>query len=338
MAMTKFLIAGFFSAAAFWGSAAIAQAPSAPAAEALPTQEKQPAKQAGAVEDKKQAKAPEKAKKAAPAYIRIRRADDKRKTPLAMETAVISFASSDAAKNAGVTIDLVGAVHVGEPEYYAELNQLFTSYDALLYELVAPEGTKITKEQREKSERSAHPIALMQNGLSSVLELKHQLNCIDYTAANFVHADMSPDEFNKSMENNNESWSKMFFTMMGQGIAVQAKNKGEDPNMDIMFAFMSNNRAQKLKTAFAKQFENMDGQLDAIGGEKGSTIINARNGKAMEVLSREIAAGKKKIGIFYGAGHLGDMESRLQKDFQFARNAERWIMAWDLKKPEKDSK
>lgn len=344
MAKTKILTTGILSFAAFWVSAAFAQAPPATQPAAPPTQEQQQAKPAA---DEPKAKAPkggEEAKKddpkkaKVPAYIRIRRADDRRKTPLAMETAVVSFAPVEAAKHAGVTIDLVGAVHVGEPEYYAELNKLFTTYDAVLYELVAPEGTKITKEAREKAGNNAHPIALMQNGLSSMLELQHQLKCVDYTPANFIHADMSPEEFAKSMEDNGESWTKMFFAMMGQGIAVQAKNKGEDPNMDMMLAFLSSNRAQKLKTAFAKQFESLDGQLDAINGEKGSTIINARNGKAMDVLKRELTAGKKKIGIFYGAGHLADMEKRLLNDFQFARSAEQWILAWDLNKPAKPRK
>ncbi|MFO0886405.1 MAG: hypothetical protein U0894_19870 [Pirellulales bacterium] len=124
----------------------------------------------------------------------------------------------------------------------------------------------------------------------------------------------------------------MFFTMMGQGIAVQAKNKEKTQTWISCLPSCRITVLKKLKTAFAKQFENMDGQLDAIGGEKGSTIINARNGeKPWKFYPERLLQAKRRSGSST-LGTLGDMESRLQKDFQFARNAERWIMARDLKK------
>ena len=44
-----------------------------------------------------------------------------------------------------VVVDLIGAVHVGEKAYYEALNKQFEDYDAVLYELVAPEGTRVPK-------------------------------------------------------------------------------------------------------------------------------------------------------------------------------------------------
>ena len=82
--------------------------------------------------------------------------------------------------------------------------------------------------------------------------------------------------------------------------------------------------------AFAKQMESMDAQMEAFNGPEGSTIINERNRKAFEVLSKELAAGKKKIAVFYGAGHLADMQKRLEKDFAMKRTEEKWLVAWDL--------
>ena len=54
-----------------------------------------------------------------------------------------------------------------------------------------------------------------------MLGLEHQLDCIDYTKKNFVHADMSPEEFNKSMTERGESFMQMFLKMMGQSMAQQ---------------------------------------------------------------------------------------------------------------------
>ena len=266
---------------------------------------------------------------AAEKFIRVRR--DEKGDPLVMETAVVSFVSADGAQP-GLQVDLVGAVHVGDKKYYDDLNKLFESYDVLLYELVAPEGTRVTKEGRKGG--SAHPLGALQNGLKSLLELEHQLDCIDYGKANFVHADMSPEEFNKTMSERGESWFKMFLQMMGQGMAQQAKNGPEgSADVAILMALFSRDRPLKMKIAMADQFENLEGQLDAFNGANGSTIITERNRKAFEVLAKQIKAGKKKIGVFYGAGHLPDMQKRLQKDFALKRVGENWLAAWTLSKP-----
>ncbi len=49
-----------------------------------------------------------------------------------------------------------------------------------------------------------------------------------------------------------------------------------------------------------------------LEGPKGSTLIGERNKRALDVLKKQIASGKKKIAVFYGAGHMVDMEKRLR--------------------------
>jgi hypothetical protein len=53
----------------------------------------------------------------------------------------------------------------------------------------------------------------------------------------------------------------------------------------------------------------------------------------MEVLDQQIKAGKKKLGIFYGAAHYPDMEQRLLKD-GFKKTKHDWLNAWDVAKPQ----
>jgi hypothetical protein len=43
-----------------------------------------------------------------------------------------------------------------------------------------------------------------------------------------------------------------------------------------------------------------------------------------------LASGKKKVALFYGAGHLPDMERRLMSDFQMKRGGQFWMEAWKL--------
>jgi len=262
-------------------------------------------------------------KEETPKFIRLRR-DDSNK-PLAMETAVIRFVSES---RPGVAVDLIGAVHIGDKSYYDELNKLFESYEVLLYELVAPEGTTIPKGGRKGG--SGHPIGALQDGMGSLLELQHQLACIDYTKANFVHADMSPEEFSKTMTDRGESFFQMFMRMMGQGMAQNAAGgKGGNNDMDLLFALFSRDRATKLKIAMAEQFENLEGQMSVL---EDSTIIGQRNRKCFEVLEKQLKDGKKTIGVFYGAGHFPDMEKRLVADFGMKRESEKWLTAWQLGK------
>jgi hypothetical protein len=260
-------------------------------------------------------------------FMRVRR--DGKGNPVAMETAITSYVSANDSKP-GVTVDLIGAVHVGDKRYYDDLNRLFDTYEVVLYELVAPPGTVIDKEARAKGS-SAHPIGLLQDGMKSMLGLEHQLDCIDYTKKNFVHADMSPEEFNKSMTDRGESFMKMFLTMMGQGMAQQPKGDGGG-DVAVLLALFSRDRNLMLKIAMAEQLENAEGQLDALAGPEGSTIITMRNKKALEILTKELAAGRKKIGIFYGAGHFADMQDQLLQDFAMKRGSEKWLVAWGLEK------
>jgi hypothetical protein len=268
-------------------------------------------------------------KKAIARFLRVTR-DDK-KQPLAMETSIARFTPADGDRP-GVVVDLIGAVHVGDKKYYEALNKKFDEYEVVLYELVAPPGTKIPKGGREKNE---HPIAVIQKGMQSILELEFQLEQIDYTKKHLVHADMSPEQFAKSMKDRGESFLQLFFRMMGQALAQQG-GKQQVSDAEILFALFSPDRAHQLKRLIALQFEEMGGILSALEGPKGSTLITERNKVALEVLKKQLDGGKKRIGIFYGAGHLPDLEKRLVSDFKLKAGDVQWVEAWDLRvKPSK---
>jgi hypothetical protein len=260
-------------------------------------------------------------------YVRLER--DKSDELVALQTAIVHFVASDPAQR-DLTVDLVGAVHVGEKAYYEALNKQFEKYDVVLYELVAPPGTRIPKGAKPGN----HPVAMLQNWLKDVLELEHQLQYIDYTKQNMLHADMSPDDFSKSMNDRGESFATMFFRMMGQAMAQQSlqKHHGKAPELDLFAALFDKDRAGALKRLMAEQFENVEGAMEALDGPGGSTIITERNKVALARLAEQIAAGKKKIAIFYGAGHMTDIEKHLVADFQLKRGPEQWLTAWKLEK------
>ena len=48
-----------------------------------------------------------------------------------------------------------------------------------------------------------------------------------------------------------------------------------------------------------------------------------------------MASGKQKIAIFYGGGHMKDMQQRLLDDFDLVPVNTRWLVAWNMADPVK---
>ncbi len=292
----------------------------------------------------KQSEAPEQE------YVRIRK--NERKLGVALETSVIHFA--DSTKYADATVDLIGAIHLGEPDYYKQLNELFETYDVLLYEAVMPEEAvrrdlrpgsgdgsrrKGLKDEEVWTEAKIGlaAISVLQLGMKDALGMEFQLTGVDYTAENFVHADMTSEEFEASMAKRGESFSGMFLKEMGKSVANQQENNPLAMNLDVMLSMLTSDRLYRVRRIAAVQLAKA-GDGDAFAGFDGSsTIITERNKKCFEVMDRQLRKGKKKVGIFYGAGHFADMEKRMVAEYGFERKSEDWLVAWHLRDPKENA-
>ena len=246
-----------------------------------------------------------------------------------LETAITRYRKGD------VEVAFFAAVHIADAACYAALNDRFTTCDALLYELVAAPDARPAKGQRE---RGFSPVSLLQRGMKTSLELSFQLDEIDYQAGNFVHADMTPQEFEQSMSERGESMLSMMFDMMQQTARQQRaqaaeRDGGDDAPaakaFDLVAAFRSGEGRHLMRMTFGRQLEQVEGMM---AGGKGSTLLEGRNEKCLEVLQRELQAGKKRLGVYYGAAHFPHMERRLVGDLGFAKAGHEWLVAWDCRK------
>jgi hypothetical protein len=271
----------------------------------------------------------------APGEKWVRVLTDKKGKPLAMQTAIVRYVRADEIKPGAPAkkykhyVDLVGAIHIADKAYYDELNRRFAKYDAVLYELVAPEGTYVPK---GRGTSSSHPLGALQNGMKSMLNVEHQLEQIDYTKPNFIHADMSPTEFMDSMDKKNEGFAQMYFKMIGASMAAQSQQEGESPDVALLGALFSDDRPRQLKIALAKQFEGMESLLEGFSGPDGSTLITERNKRALDVLEKQLDKGTAKMAVFYGAGHLTDMHKQMAERFGMKPVSIEWLEAWNLRK------
>lgn len=257
-------------------------------------------------------------------FIRIRR--DKDGTPLALETSIVRYVSTD--KNNPATLDLIGAVHVGDKKYYELLNKEFVNYDAMLYELVAPKGTRVPKGGRGGD---MLPVAMMKR----MLDLESQMEFIDYSKKNFVHADMSPKDIAAAMKARGETGFSLamgvFRDMMQQSSRMAAKQRAGEAVPDIsLFDLLFNRNGKKMKITMALQLAD-SGSPEALGKTLNTLLVQDRNKAALKVFVEQVKAGKRKLALFYGAAHMPDFEKRLLEDHKMKRDNVRWVTAWDLK-------
>ena len=279
-----------------------------------------------AMADLKPAAPPAESKPAATDYVRWVDTE----TEEGLQTASVRFTRED-----GATVDLVGAVHIADKAYFEDLNRRFKTYDAVLYELVGGPmpKTEADKASRAKARDSSNLswLAQLHKTMQRSLALSSQLEEVDYSGTNFVHADVTLEQFDKLKTQKQES----FLGLMLKAYAVQAQMEedgkmAKQPNLaQLMAILLRGDSANNLKRVIGEQFDLVEDLITGIEGGDGTVIIGERNKVALEVLKQQVAAGKKKLAIFYGAAHLPDMEKRLTEQGWKKVNAE-WLTAWDL--------
>ena len=227
----------------------------------------------------------------------------------------------------GVVVDLLGAVHIADQAYYEELNRHFRNYEALLFELIG--GERLPERRPEvAAKEGGSPLNEMYAMMRSAMQLSSQMEEVDYWKKNFVHADLTLAEFEKMQEARGESL--MGFAMAS---AIESEKSSPATAMDmgaVMRALLTGD-ANGLKHVMMKSLGTQDDQLSKLLGE--SVIIDDRNAQCFRVLDAQLGKGRRRLGIFYGAAHLPDMEKRLwQRGFR--KTGESWLTAWFVPKPE----
>jgi hypothetical protein len=277
-------------------------------------------------------------------------------TEAKLETAIARYKSAD-----GIEVDLIGAVHIGDLSYYVKLNELFKEYDVILYEMVgdperiddltgkteqeAPAGApaELTTEgddappadEAAETKTLMHPIAALQVTMQKMLGLQHQVDHVDYTATNFIHADMSATKFDEEKEKRGETFLLMIIRSYKQQFKMLSEgNTGNQPDIFAMIGNMIKyDFTTGMKLTFGRALEDTEAMIGGLEGEKGSVILTERNKFALGVLRKTLdETDHKKIGIFYGAAHLPDMDKRMREEFKFDRSALDWLTAWQIPK------
>ena len=253
-----------------------------------------------------------------PKFIRLK--EDKDKTT-ALEVAITRYTNNSKT----VTVDLVGVVHIADRAYYQQLNKRFPKYDVVLYELVAPPGTRVPA-----GGKTGSSAGFLTTLMTTFLDLDSQLACIDYHQKNFVHADLSFEGMMAAARKRGETgWtlgmSVLVEMMRQQNLSAMKPGKTHDDDGDFLTGLFN---PKALKRQMARQLAS----TADLGPTLQALLVSDRNKRTCEVLTEQIEDGKQKIAIFYGAAHMPDFDKRLRTEFGLRRQGQEWLTAWDLRK------
>ena len=257
--------------------------------------------------------------------------------PAALQTATVRYRSTQG----DLVVDLIAVVHIGDARYYQALNRGFVEYDALLYEMVAEPGREVPG--REPRESGSFATLLLDVGFA-YLGLTSQVQRIDYTRANFVHADLSPSEMAAAWEKRGENGLTLALGVFADVLrqanrdALEESPAGHErlerdlARLDPLELFLDPHGGDKLKRLLALDLARQM-KSGAVGSTLDGILVRDRNEAAMKVLVRQIADGKKHLALFYGAAHMPDFERRLVLELGLRRERLQWQDAWDLRTP-----
>jgi hypothetical protein len=179
-----------------------------------------------------------------------------------------------------------------------------------------------------------HPVSQLQIGLKSLLNLEFQIDAVDYRRTNFVHADLDPAAFEKLQRERGETILGLMLRAVFEEQARQTAGQGNVlDGFQLLAALLSPNRAHALKLLLGRQMADLEdvvAGIDRSADGKGSVLLSARNEHAVRVLVEQIGRGRRSLGVFYGAGHMPDLKTRLEA-LGFRETQSEWLTAWNIR-------
>jgi hypothetical protein len=235
-------------------------------------------------------------------------------------------------------IYLVAAMHVGETNYYAALQQMLDAQALVMFEGVGwaeakEKGLDPAKHRRDAGGKQASTSDL-QTELAELLGGVFQLDAIDYDRTNFVNNDMSLSQLKARMQGSTMN-GDAFFGMMGLYAAIMK------PVMAIVQASPSLRSTVKLlmMDVLAEAGNDIESMTKAVPSmnQLFQVILRDRNELIFSNLTAQLKLKHPpaSIALFYGAAHMAGLERRLEKEFNYHVAGEQWLTALRVD-PEKD--
>lgn len=290
-------------------------------------------------------------------YMRVQRPDAE---TVQLQIAVRKFLP---ARGHGPAIWLAGASHIGETNYYASLQTHLDAQTLVLYEGVGEHPRKPRQRAGNTFSSNASPPmarastdkasggASLQMTMARSLGLVFQLQAIDCERTNFYNSDLSVAQIQALMQPERKVVSG------GTGSGRSRRADADDSSFQDLLGAMdgssvfgalangifqiigSSTKLQAMtKLALIEVFGQIRGDMAQMQGlppemkRLFEVLIRERNKVVIEDLREELrhASRADSIAIFYGAGHLVDMEKRLRQELRYVPVEEFWLPVFSV--------
>ena len=238
----------------------------------------------------------------------------------------------------GPEVWLSGVSHIGESNYYTRLQQHLDAQTVVLYEGVGARDKSVRFDPEEQ--------ASIQQTLATSLGLVFQLTAIDYDRPHFKNSDLTIPELQRVLSGEpatepptaagsaakNPEFQQLLGIMDGSSFL------GVLVHMGIKLISSSPKLQAMSKLVMIEVLGHFEADLSEVEGVPPElqrlmiVIIRGRNEVVIRDLRKELArtGAKQSLSIFYGAGHMPDLEKRLTSELGYRRRAETWLTALSL--------
>ena len=165
--------------------------------------------------------------------------------------------------------------------------------------------------------------------LSDALHLQFQLFGIDYTRPSFHNSDLSWEEM-QDIEAKAPPAPKGGMSLATLGNLLNANSEQGKQLATAMSTIKDDpSSIEAMHLIMAEALSNPNVLSESLSPTMNDLIIRSRNAKVLADLKLELEKTPQanSIAIFFGAGHMVDMESHLIKDFGYVAGEERWYSA-----------
>ncbi len=245
------------------------------------------------------------------------------------------------ARREGPVLWLVGVSHVGSPRYYATLQKLLDAQTLVLFEGVSSSPETGSFHAPPPQARPARVDSSLQGAMASALGLVFQLDAIDYDRTNFQNCDLSVQQLRALIAQQptpaGESGAGASFDNL-----LQLMQGGTllDSLVHLGLSFIgANPKLQGVaKLALIDCICAIQGDPSRLEGlppdmkQLLDVLLQQRNQNILTRLRTELRClgPQQSVAVFYGTGHMPDLEGRIRSDFHYQPAGERWFTAFSV--------
>ena len=238
------------------------------------------------------------------------------------------------AKGNGPVVWLSGASHLGESNYFAALQRHLDTQPLVLFEGVGAKSKKMRFDPEEE--------VSIQHTMATALGLVFQLSAIDYDRPSFRNSDMTIAQLQQLLASGRggggarstdakagEKFQELLNVMDGSSVLgtlmhMGLKFIGSNPKLQAMTKVLLVEILGELKGDMS-QMQGMPPEIQRMM----EVIIRERNKVVFDDLKAEMRSfgAPRSISVFYGAGHMADLEKRLHSELNYRPKDELWLTA-----------